>query len=241
MCHKKVLITGAAGRIGQVLREGLKARYDLRLLYHNTVLPGAPGEEVCVGSITDLDRMVEAVNGVDAVVHMAGNPSGASSFEEVLETNIRGTYNIYEAARRTGVNRVVFASTNHVIGYYEQDGVYTTPEMPARPDSYYGVSKAFGEDLGRYYVDAFGLSVICLRIGSFQPAEAVINRGGDRILSSWLSHRDTVQLVWRSIEAESVGFGVYFGISNNTRAYWDLQNAREELGYEPEDDAEAYA
>ncbi len=241
MGRKKILITGAAGRIGQVLREGLKDRYDLRLLYHNTVLPAEPGEEVCVASITDLDRMVEAVDGVDAVVHMAGDPSGGASFEEVLETNIRGTYNIYEAARRTGVNRVVFASTNHVIGHYEKDGIYTTPEMPARPDSYYGVSKALGEDLGRYYVDAFGLCVICLRIGSFQPNESVINRKGDRILSSWLSHRDTVQLVWRSIEVEHITFGVYFGISNNTRAYWDLQNAREELGYEPEDDAEEYA
>ena len=110
--------------------------------------------------------------------------------------------------------------------------------MPERPDSYYGVSKAFGEDLGRYYVDAFGMEIICLRIGSLQPDEAVRERDSDRILSTWLSYRDCVQLVWRSIEAD-VSFGIYYGISGNTRAYWDLSNAREELGYDPEDDAEA--
>lgn len=238
---KKVLITGAAGRIGRVLRDGLKGRYDLRLLDHNTVLPAETGEEIYVASITDLDRMVEIMDGVDAVVHMAGNPSVRATFEEVLETNIRGTYCIYEAAKQTGTNRVVFASTNHVTGFYEREGIYTTPEMPVRPDSYYGASKAFGESVGRYYVDAFGLSVICLRIGWFQTDEAVRNRKSDHILSTWLSHRDTVQLVWRSIEAESVKFGIYYGISNNTRAYWDIRNAREELGYEPEDNAEDYA
>ena len=240
MGRKKVLITGAAGRIGQVLREGLKDRYDLRLLYHNTVRPAEPGEEVCIASLTDLDRMVEAVDGVDAVVHLAGNPSGGASFAEVMETNMWGTYNIYEAARRTGVKRVVFASTNHVTGFYEQEGVYTRSDLPCRPDSLYGVSKAFGEHLGRHYVDRFGLSVICLRIGTFQPEASVRNRGDDRILSTWLSHRDAVQLIRRSIEAESVTFGIYYGISNNRRAYWDIQNAREDLGYDPEDNAEDY-
>ena len=241
MGKKKVLITGAAGRIGRVLRDSLKAEYDLRLLYHRTVLPAEPGEEVHIAAITDLDAMVKAVDGMDAVVHMAGNPSTRATFEEALEANIRGTYCIYEAARRTGAGRVVFASTNHVTGYYEKEGVPVAPDMPVRPDSYYGTSKAFGEALGRYYVDAFGLAVICLRIGSFQPEEAVRKRKSDRILSTWVSHRDTVQLVRRSIETESVKYGVYYGISNNTRAYWDTQNAREELGYAPEDNAENYA
>jgi uronate dehydrogenase len=118
--------------------------------------------------------------------------------------------------------------------------VYTTPEMSERPDSFYGASKAFGEDLGRYYVDQFGLEVICLRIGSFQPDEAVKERPNDRILSTWLSHRDCVQLVWRGIEAE-VKYGIFYGISGNTRAYWDIQSARQQLGYEPEDNAEQYA
>ena len=241
MKRKKVLITGAAGRIGRVLHQGLKGRYDLRLLYHRTVLPASEGEEVFLASIADLGKMEEVVDGVDAIVHMAGDPSLGASWESVLEKNIKGTYHLYEAARRKKVKRVVFASTNHVTGYYEQEGIYTTPDMPSRPDSYYGASKAFGEDLGRYYADAHGLEVICLRIGSFQPRDAVRNRTNQRILSTWLSHRDCVQLTWRSIEAEAVRFGVFYGISANTRAYWDIENGRRLLGYEPEDDAEDFA
>ena len=107
--------------------------------------------------------------------------------------------------------------------------------MPVRPDSYYGVSKCFGEALGRYYVDAFGLSVICLRIGSFQPRPR-----GERQLATWISYRDTAQLVWRGIESD-LPFGIFYGISGNTRAYWDIANARELLGYAPEDDAETHA
>ncbi len=174
MEKKKILITGAAGRISRVLREGLRDDYRLRLLYHNAILPARPDEEVHISSITDMDKVVEAVDGVDAVVHMAGNPNGNASFEDILEANIRGTYTVYEATRRTGVERVVFASSNHVTGYYEKNGIGTTTEVNARPDSFYGASKAYGEDLGRYYADAFGLSVICLRIGSFQPAESVL-------------------------------------------------------------------
>ncbi len=241
MGRKKVLITGAAGSIGKVMRQGLKERYELRLMYHRTVLPAGEGEEVFVASITDLEKLEEVVDGVDAIVHMAGDPRVEAPWEAVLEANIKGVYCLYEAAKRRGVKRIVFASTNHVTGFYEQEGVYTTPDMAERPDSYYGASKAFGEDLGRYYVDAFGLEVICLRIGSFQPEDSVINRSSDRILSTWLSHRDCVQLVWRSIEAEEVKFGIFYGISGNTRAYWDTRNARELLGYEPEDDAEKFA
>ena len=196
MSRKKVLITGAAGRIGQVMRSGLKERYDLRLMYHRTVLEAEEGEEVVLGSVADLAAITEAVDGVDAVVHMAGDPETSATWESVLEKNIQGVYCTYEACKNKGVKRVIFASTNHVTGFYELDGVYTTPEMPERPDSLYGVSKAFGEDLGRYYVDQYGLEVICLRIGSFQPDSAVIERKSDRILSTWLSHRDCVQLVW---------------------------------------------
>lgn len=243
MAKKRVLITGAAGRIGQVLVDGLHERYQLRVLYNRTVLDRRYDEEIVTGNITDLAKMEEAVDGMDAVVHMAGDPSGGSPFEKILEANIVGTYAIYEACKRKGVKRVVFASTNHVTGMYEKKGpVYTTWDMPVRPDSFYGASKAYGEALGRYYVDAFGLSVLCLRIGSFQPVSSVQNRKGDRILSSWLSYDDTVQLTWRCIEApEKIDFAIYYGISGNTRAYWDIQNAREEIGYAPKDNAEDYA
>tara|TARA_Y100000588_G_scaffold90069_1_gene96680 strand:+ start:87 stop:809 length:723 start_codon:yes stop_codon:yes gene_type:complete len=240
MGTKKVLITGAAGRIGQVMRDGLKARYDLRLLYRRTVLPAEEGEEVFVGDINDMEVLEKAVDGTDAIVHMAGDPRVDAPWDSVLEANIKGIYCLYEAARKKNTKRIIFASTNHVTGFYEEDGVYTTPDMPERPDSFYGASKAFGEDLGRYYVDQYGLEVICLRIGSFQPDKAVKERSNDRILSTWLSHRDCVQLVWRGIEAD-VKFGIFYGISDNTRAYWDIQSAREQLGYEPEDNAEQYA
>ncbi len=122
-----------------------------------------------------------------------------------------------------------------MVGLARREHLYTVPEMPVRPDSLYGVSKAFGEALGRYYADAHGLSVICLRIGSFQPAPR-----SQRMLATWLSPRDCAQLVWRSIES-ALPFGIFYGISGNTRRYWDISNAQHLLGYQPEDDAERYA
>jgi uronate dehydrogenase len=239
MAAKKVLITGAAGRIGTELRARLKDRCALRLLDRRPI--PEPEGEALVCDLGDLAGLEAACAGMDAVVHLAGNPGSSSAWEVLLEDNIKGTYNLFEAARRQGVKRVVFASTNHVTGYYEKEGVYTTPEMPERPDSLYGVSKAFGEDLGRFYADQHGLAVICLRIGSFLPEEAVRNRRGDRVLSTWLSPRDCAQLVWRGIEAKEVKFGIFYGISGNKRAYWDTGNARQLLGYAPEDDAERFA
>ena len=122
-----------------------------------------------------------------------------------------------------------FASSNHATGFYEQRA-YATQKCNA-PDSLYGVSKSFGEDATRFYVDQYGMKAACLRIGSFQPDSAVENRQSDRILSTWLSYRDTVQLVWRCLQVESVDFGIYYGISGNERAYWDTENARRDLGY----------
>lgn len=250
---KRLLITGAAGRIGKALAEHLGGRYRLRLLYHRTVPEahqaaversrqlGSPApiertpHEVITGSVGDLAAMERACAGMDAVAHMAADPRVQAPWEDILAANIAGTYAVYEGAHRSGARKVVFASSNHATGFYEKSQVYTTPVMPVRPDSYYGVSKCFGEALGRYYVDAFGMSVICLRIGSFQPRPR-----GERQLATWISHRDTAQLVWRGIETD-VPFGVYYGISGNTRAYWDIGNARAELGYTPEDAAETFA
>jgi len=251
--RKRVLITGAAGRIGRTLAEHMADRYALRLLYHRTVPDrhqaaasqaretgravslGETPHDVFVGDVGELDAMERACAGVDAVAHMAADPRVQAPWDDILRANIVGTFNVYEGARRAGTKTIVFASSSHATGFYEKDRVFTTTAMPARPDSYYGVSKCFGEDLGRYYVDAHGLRVICLRIGSFQSKPR-----GVRNLSTWISHRDTAQLVWRAIESE-VPFGVYYGISGNTRAYWDISSARHELGYAPEDNAEEYA
>ena len=237
--RKKILITGAAGRIGSFvadyLRERFPDRYTLRLMYHRTVLPAQGDAEVVVCSLEDREAVTDAAKGVDAIVHMAANPRTRAPWEQLLGANIVGTYNVFEAARVTGVPKVVFASTNHVTGWYEREKVYTTPDLPVRPDSYYGVSKAFGEALGRYYADAFGLSVICLRIGSFVPKPTSV-----RALSTWASPRDTAQLCWRALESP-VRFAVVYCISGNARRYWDISSAQELLGYQPEDDAEAYA
>jgi uronate dehydrogenase len=232
---RSVLITGADGRIGTTLRAGLRERYQLRVMFR---APGAlsdPTEQVVIADLEDQSTIRSAARGTDAIVHLAANPSTRASFEETLQANIVGTYHVFEAARQEGVHRVVFASTNHVTGMYERDGALVLSTLPPRPDSYYGVSKAYGESLGRYYHDAHGLAVICLRIGSFLPKPRDV-----RGLSTWLSPRDMVQLVWRSLEA-SVGYGVYYGISGNSRRRWDITNAREELGYVPEDDAERFA
>lgn len=236
---QKVLITGAAGRIGRTLRAGLKDRCALRLM-DRVQIEDAEVDDVHIGDVADMEWMAEVCQGVDAVVHLAGDPSTGAPWESILEVNIKGTYGAYEGARRGGAQRLVFASSNHATGFYEQEAIYTTPEMPVRPDSLYGVSKSFGEDLARFYVDEYGMKAYCLRIGSFQPDEAVENRRGDRILSTWLSYRDAVQLVWRCLQVERVDFGVYYGISGNKRAYWDTENARRDLGYAPEDDAERF-
>ncbi len=233
---KLVLITGAAGMIGRDMRVLLRDRYRLRLMYHNTVLPAEGDEQVVIGDIADLDLMRKAVEGVDAVLHLAANAQMDTSWDLVLRNNIVGCYNCYEACRQAGVNKIVFASTNHVAGYYEIFGeLPVTPAMPVRPDTYYGASKAFGETLGRYYSDAFGLSVICLRIGSYLPRPKV-----PRNLATWLSPPDMAQAVWRAVETD-IRFGVYYTISNNRRRYWDISSAQDELGYAPEDDAEEYA
>lgn len=237
---ERLLITGAAGEIGQLLRAGLRSQYQLRLADRSVIEPLHDGEESVVADVCDLAAMEEAASGMDAVIHLAGNREPSAPWEVCYSVNMGGTYHVLEAARRQGVRRVVYASSNHVTGQYEAEGVFTRPDMPVRPDSLYGVSKAFGENLARFYADEFGLSVICLRIGSFRDRQAIIHRTNDRILGAWLSPRDAVQLVSCSLRT-TVNFGIYYGISGNTRAFWDLNNARADLGYQPEDDAELVA
>jgi NAD+ dependent glucose-6-phosphate dehydrogenase len=233
---KRVLITGAAGRIGSSLAEQLKDRYRLRVHYHHNIPEHPPVADRVIADVSVFEQIAPALEGMDAVVHMAGDPSTRASWESVRARNIDGTYNVLEAARRAGCKKVVFASTNHVMGMYDRDQewpVYST--LPVRPDSLYGVSKAFGEALGRHYHDQFGLSVICLRIGWFLP------RPRDEISRwMWLSPRDCAQVTWRAIESD-LGFGVFYAISRNGRRHWDLTDTMEKLGYRPEDDAEDYA
>ena len=229
---ERLLITGAAGRIGEVLRSGLRGTAGTMRLMDVTQLEAGEGEEVVQGDVRRLEDARRALAGCEAVVHLAGIPEEAP-FEEILEANIRGTYNVFEAARLEGCRRVVFASSNHAIGYYPV-GEVIGPDAPVRPDSYYGASKVFGESVGSLYHDRYGMEVVCLRIGAFQPEPKE-----PRHLWIWLSHRDTVQLVQRSLTAPDVGFLVVFGISANSRSWW-RKDGWDRIGYQPVDDAEAY-
>ncbi|WP_246797596.1 NAD-dependent epimerase/dehydratase family protein [Burkholderia perseverans] len=232
----KVLITGAAGQIGRVLREGLTGRYALlRLADIAAQAPAREGEEVVTADITDAAQLARAMAGIDCVVHLAGIPD-EDSWERIQRMNIEGCYQVFEAARVAGVKRLVFASSNHAVGFHRRDRMIDDTAAP-RPDSRYGVSKVFGEALGRLYADKHGLSVACLRIGSFRPDD---RPGAPRHLYTWISHRDTVQLVRRAIEHPGYHFVIVYGVSDNARNRWDNANARF-LGYRPEDDAERHA
>lgn len=230
----RVLITGAGGKIGSSLATSLADRYDLRLHYHhepNTI----PSNDHIVADIADYAEIAAAMNGIDAVIHLAGSPHVTSPWEIVHQTNIVGTYNVFESARKAGVRKIVFASTNHVMGMYDRDREWPIyVNQPVRPDSLYGVSKAFGEALGRQFADQYGMSVICLRIGWFleKPHNEIARW-------MWLSPRDCAQIVWRSIETE-IGFGVFYAISANRRRRWDITDTINALGYQPEDDAERF-
>jgi uronate dehydrogenase len=232
----RVLITGAAGHIGRVLRKGLQGHYSLiRLADIAAQEPAGPGEQVVSADITDPDQLASAMEGIDCVVHLAGIADEAS-WDRIRRMNIEGCYNVFESARSAGVKRVIFASSNHAVGFHRRDRMIDDSVTP-RPDSRYGVSKVFGEAVGRLYADKYGLSVACLRIGSFRPDDRPT---APRHLSTWISHRDTVQLVRCAIDHPDYHFIVAYGVSANARNHWDNANVRF-LGYRPEDDAEHYA
>ena len=232
----RILITGAAGQIGVALRAGLKGGYDLLRLSDIAPLgSAAAGEEVCTVNLRDMAALEKSMQGIDCVVHLGG-VSTEDVWEKVLPANIEGCYNVYEAARRQGVKRVIFASSNHAIGFHRRERFIDNTVVP-RPDSRYGVSKVFGEAVGRLYADKHGLSVACLRIGTFRHPD---RPDETRQLNSWISHRDMVQLVRRAIDHPDYHFIVVYGVSNNVRSRWDNTNVKF-LGYRPEDDSEIYA
>jgi len=233
---KHVMITGAAGKIGSVLRNALRGSYPLvRLLDIAPLGVAEKGEEVCAVDIRDAAALEKAMAGIDCVVHLAGM-SVEAPWEQVLPLNIEGCYNVFEAARRSGVKRIVFASSNHAIGFHRRERFIDTNVVP-RPDTRYGVSKVFGEALGRLYADKYGLSVACLRIGSFLTPDRPTD---SRQLLTWISHRDMVQLTRRCIDHPDYHFVIVYGVSNNLRSRWDNSNVKF-LGYRPEDDAEVFA
>jgi uronate dehydrogenase len=237
--RQRILITGGAGKVARLLRPRL-ARPD-RLLRLLDVRPAGPirdaGEETVLGSVTDLDAVAEACRGVAAVVHLGGH-SRESDAEEVLRLNAFGTYTVLEAAHRTGVRRVVLASSSHAAGFHSRadfpDGELPA-DVPSRPDTLYGWSKVAAEAAGRLYADRYGMDVICVRIGLWFPTPP-----GLRGLAMWLSPDDGARLVEACLATPSPGFRLVWGISRNTRRWWSLAEG-EAIGYFPKDDAEGYA
>lgn len=225
---RTVVLTGAAGRIGSSLRAQLPdLGWTLRCLDRRAA------EGVVVGDVTSASDLDAVVAGADAVVHLAGQPTEAP-WPVIRDANFHGTYQLFEAARRHGVRRVVYASSNHAVGFTPA-GAELAPDIAPRPDTLYGVSKIFGESLGRYYVDRYRMQVACLRIGTFaeQPPDL-------RALSTWLSPADCARLVDACLRSHELTYSIVWGVSANTRRNWSLATGHE-LGYFPADDAEVFA
>ena len=229
----RLLITGAAGNLGRELRAGLKPLAGtIRLTDRADMAPAGPGEEVMQAELGDFDKIMKIVEGCDAVVHFGAAPV-ERPWEEILDSSIKGGYNVYEAARRHGIKRVVYASSIHAVGFAQrEDGADT--DTPHMPDSLYGVSKCFVEDLAYLYFQKFGIESALLRINSC--FEKPLDR---RHLATWMSFRDLVQLVSRCLEAERIGCSVLYGISDNRERFFNNDKSRH-IGYVPQDSAEDF-
>lgn len=250
--NKRVLLTGASGLIGQVLIDGLDRHYNLS----GVDLKQVEGFNITVADTTRLEDIIPAFNDVDTVIDLSSYPSQNTAWLDVYENNIMSTYNALAASQKTGVRRIIFASSNHVTGMYENDLPYSaivsgryqnlnpkqipyiTTSMPVRPDGPYGIGKAFGESAGRYFSEQFNISVICLRIGTLVHENRPMNV---RSFATLLTHNDLIQLVTKSIEAPNdLTFDIFYGVSNNKWRFWDIENSRKQIGYTPQDNAETW-
>jgi uronate dehydrogenase len=230
---KTVLMTGAGGSVGSMLRPELTGKYNLRLSDIRKIRDLGANETFVAGDITRLDHMLRVTKGVDAIIHLGGF-SVEGPWDTILQANIIGCYNVFEAARINGVKRILFATSNHACGFYRRDEKIDHRVYP-KPDSRYGVSKVFGEQIGSLYADKYGLEVFNIRIGN--TAREPVDK---RRLSIWVSPRDLAQLMQIGIDHPDVRFEIVYGVSGNARSWYDNSNARR-LGYRPQDDSEPYA
>ena len=233
-----VLVTGASGNIGTHFAEHADQKYTLRLMVQDIddKAERIRGRgELVTGDLSDLETLKRHCQGVDTVVHLAANPSPSATWTSVRDDNITGTYHAFVAAKAAGVRRIIYASSIHAVSGYPEDIQVKTSE-PVNPGDLYGVSKCFGEALGRYMAEQEGVSVICLRIGAFQPARNMQKPGKLALLDAWVSHRDLQQLIEKSIDDERLKFAVFMGLSNNVYKRLDISDARELVGYRPQDD-----
>jgi uronate dehydrogenase len=230
---RRLLLTGAAGGLGRQLRPRLaRLCQTLRVSDLADLGPAAACEEVVAARLEDKAAVRSLLQGVDAVVHLGGI-STEHPWETIAGPNIAGVVHLYEAARVHGVKRIVFASSNHATGFYRQDEVIGT-DAPPRPDGFYGLSKAFGENVGRLYWDRWQIETVALRIGSSFPEPK-----DRRMLATWMSYDDLERLVVASLTAPVVGFSVIYGMSDNRGTFWDNTGARH-IGYRPQDSADAW-
>lgn len=244
MDKPKLILTGSGGRIGSILSRNLADRFKIYGI-DKSPETGDNTFRVDISDPVGLREAFKSIGKATYLIHLAASSDEKSGWEPVLKNNIIGTKNVYECARKQKLRRVIFASSNHVTGGYEEvhpklhlknDPEVISVHDPIRPDGDYGTSKAFGEALARQYYELYDLQSICLRIGTVLSDDDPIKDHTKRSLKTWLSHRDLVQLVGKSLTAP-VEFGIYYGVSNNRGRFWDLSKAEQELGYRPEDDA----
>lgn len=258
---RRVLVTGSDGLIGRLVMDAWRDSDA----YEPVGLARKPGPYAdIVADTTDLAALVAACEGIDAIVHLAATSAVGSEWDAVLNSNLIGTYNVFEAARQAGVGKVVFASSNHAVGTFEtahvpslwdiDDPRQIDESAEIQPDSLYGVSKVYGEGMARYYVDHHGLKAVCLRIGGCRSPEDPshprnlwkperddepdIREERRRMRAVWLSERDCGQLIEKSLETDR-DWVLCYGISDNPRKIWSIDHAREVLGYSPQDAAPA--
>ena len=238
-----VLLTGALGNVGRTILSHLHDQYTWRLLDNQSPDSDFP-YDVIVADILNTTAVNEAVEGASAIIHLAGDPQTSASWKSVLRNNIEGTQILLEAAVNSGVEKFIFASSNHAVGHYESDpnsdpSNPTSPfpldgtELP-RPGNLYGASKAFGEIMGRYYHDEYGISVLCVRIGNLNGDAPPVDYA--RGQSMWLSNRDCGHLFDRCLQAH-YGYEIVYGVSDNDSSYYSLDRTRDLLGYSPQDNS----
>ena len=233
LSHDQILMTGAAGGLGQAMRARLKANCRrLRLSDIAPMTPAQDHEEVVQADLADAQAVHQMVAGCQAIVHFGGI-STEQPWQPILQANIIGAYHLYEAARVHGVRRIFFASSNHVMGFYRQNEVVDTLSPP-RPDGLYGLSKAFGEDLSRLYFDRYGIETACVRIGSSFPEPK-----DRRMLATWLSHDDLHRLITACLTTPVLGHSIIYGTSNNSVSWYDNRLARH-IGFQPQDSSDVF-
>jgi nucleoside-diphosphate-sugar epimerase len=251
--NRKVLVTGAAGLIGEIL---LKNNTENNL-FGLDIIPSLYSNHYAtdISDPKELERIFKN-NNIEVVGHLAGNPSVLATWDSLLINNINGTANIYEAAKNSGVKKVIFASSNHAVGLFENDKPYKQivsgnykgiknyklirSNCEIRPDSLYGTSKAFGENIGRYYQENYGLNVACLRIGSVRKIDTPVEENNNRFFSTWCSHDDISGLINACIKSEDLRFNIFYGVSDNQWKIWDTSNQKKILNFHPKSNAESF-